>query len=120
MPWTCTGGKSAVRLNALRYGLRARSILLPGENPEEYHQLCADLEADWQPQNRTEQLLLEQMAVAQWKLARIKVGERAAAGATFFQGRPRSGALPARLWPPPPAARGSLTSRKIFDNLAKQ
>ena len=69
-------GKAAVRLNALRYGLRARSILLPGENPEEYHQLCADLESGWQPQNRTEQLLVEQMAVAQWKLARLEVGER--------------------------------------------
>ena len=69
-------GKAVVRLNALRYGLRARSILLTGENPEEYHQLCADLESGWQPQNRTEQLLVEQMAVAQWKLARLEVGER--------------------------------------------
>ena len=73
---TTTEGKAAVHLNALRHGLRARSILLPGEKPEEYHQLCADLEADWQPQNRTEQLLLEQMAVAQWKLARLEIGER--------------------------------------------
>jgi hypothetical protein len=69
-------GKAAVRLNALRYGLRARTILLPGENPGDFHQLCADLESDWQPHNRTEQLLVEQMAVAQWKLARLEVGER--------------------------------------------
>jgi hypothetical protein len=69
-------GKAAVRLNALRHGMRARGILLPGESPEEYHRLCADLESDWQPQNRTEQLLVEQMAVAQWKLARLEVGER--------------------------------------------
>jgi hypothetical protein len=69
-------GKAAVRLNALRYGLRARSLLLPGEKAGEFHQLCADLESDWQPQTRTEQLLVEQMAVAQWKLARLEVGER--------------------------------------------
>ena len=69
-------GKSAVRLNALQHGLRARSVLLPGENVEDYHQLCADLEDNWQPRNRTEQLLVEQMAVAQWKLARLEVGER--------------------------------------------
>ena len=69
-------GKEAVRLNALRYGLRARSILLPDEKPEDFHRLCADLEAEWSPQNRTEQLLLEQMVVAQWKLARLEVGER--------------------------------------------
>lgn len=69
-------GKAAVRLNALRYGLRARSLLLPGENAAEYHRLCADLEAEWNPQTRTEQLLVEQMVVAQWKLARLEVGER--------------------------------------------
>jgi hypothetical protein len=69
-------GKAAVRLNALRHGLRARTILLPGEDPAEYQQLCDDLESDWQPQNRTQQLLVEQMAVAQWKLARLEVGER--------------------------------------------
>ena len=77
-------GKAAVRLNALQHGLRARSVLLPGENVEEYHQLCADLEANWQPRNRTEQLLVEQMAVAQWKLARLEVGERS----IFVQGMP--------------------------------
>ena len=77
-------GKAAVRLNALRYGLRARSILLPDEKPEDYYRLCADLEADWNPRNRTEQLLLEQMVVAQWKLARLEVGERS----IFAQGMP--------------------------------
>ncbi len=71
-----TEGKAAVRFNALRHGLRARSILLPGENAGEFHQLCADLESDWNPRTRTEQLLVEQMAVAQWKLARLEVGER--------------------------------------------
>ena len=77
-------GKAVTRLNALRYGLRARSILLPGENAEEYQQLCADLESEWKPQSRTEQLWLEQMAVAQWKLARLEVGERS----IFAQGMP--------------------------------
>jgi hypothetical protein len=69
-------GKAAVRLNALRYGLRARSILLPGENSDELQQLFENLEDEWRPQNRTEQLFVEQMAVAQWKLARLEVGER--------------------------------------------
>ncbi len=70
-----TEGKAAVRLNALRYGLRARSLLLPGEDPEEFERLFAGLEADWRPQNQTERLLVEQMAVAQWKLARLEAGE---------------------------------------------
>src|SRR6266436_2663474 len=68
-------GKAAVRLNALRHGLRAHTVVLPGENPEKFQQLCDDLEAEWQPQTRTEQIYVEQMAVSQWKLRRMEIGE---------------------------------------------
>ncbi len=69
-------GKEAVRLNALTYGLRARNLILPSEDPEEYKQLWADLEAEWQPLNRTERMHLEQMATSQWLLARFAKSER--------------------------------------------
>jgi hypothetical protein len=68
-------GKAAVRLNPLRHGLRARDVILPDEDPEEFHRLCDDLEAEWQPRTRTEQFYLEQMAVSQWKLTRVDWGE---------------------------------------------
>src|SRR5258708_25995336 len=68
-------GKAAVRLNALRHGLRAHTVVLPGEKSEQFQQLCDDLEAEWQPVTRTEQLYLEQMAVAQWKLRRMEIAE---------------------------------------------
>jgi hypothetical protein len=68
-------GKAAVRLNALTYGLRARDLVLPWEDPEEYKQLWADLVAEWQPQGRTERLHLEQMATSQWLLARFAKSE---------------------------------------------
>ena len=78
-------GKAVVSLNSLRHGLRARTVVLPGENRQEFHRLCNDLEAEWQPQTRTEQFYLEQMAVSQWKLTRMEMGEadifRQAAGA---------------------------------------
>jgi hypothetical protein len=51
--------------------------VLPDENAAEFHQLCDDLETEWQPQGRTEQYLLEQMAVAQWKSARAERVEAA-------------------------------------------
>ena len=69
-------GKASVRLNALTYGLRARSTLIPGEDPEEYKQLWDELSAEWQPQTRTERLHLEQMATDHWLLARIARAER--------------------------------------------
>src|SRR6202790_533329 len=68
-------GKSAVSMNALRHGLRARTVVLPGEDPTEFHQLCNDLESEWTPQSRTEQFYVEQMAVSQWKLTRMEVVE---------------------------------------------
>jgi hypothetical protein len=69
-------GKAVTKLNALRHGLRARTVVLPAEKSEDFHQLCNDLEAEWQPQSRTEQFYLEQMAVSQWKLARVEVAEK--------------------------------------------
>ena len=68
-------GKAAVRLNALSHGLRARTVVLPGERPEEFQQLCDDLEAEWRPKSRTEQFYVEQMAVSQWKLNRMEMAE---------------------------------------------
>jgi len=64
-------GKEAVRLNALKYGLRARDTILPGEDVEEYKRFWDDLEADWQPQTRTERLHVETIATSQWLLARV-------------------------------------------------
>ena len=68
-------GKTAVRLNALRHGLRAHTVVLPGEKSEQFQRLCDDLEAEWNPQTKTEQLYVEQMAVSQWKLRRMEIGE---------------------------------------------
>jgi len=70
-----TEGKAAVSMNALRHGLRARTVVLPGEDPQEFHRLCDDLEVEWHPQSRTEQFYVEQMAVSKWKLVRMEVGE---------------------------------------------
>ena len=68
-------GKAAVSMNSLRHGLRARSVVLPGENHEEFQQLCDNLQAEWHPRTSSELFYVEQMAVSQWKLARMEVGE---------------------------------------------
>jgi len=69
-------GKAVASLNNLRHGLRARTVVLPGENSEDFHQLCDDLEAEWQPQSSTEHFYVEQMAVSQWKLSRVELAEK--------------------------------------------
>src|SRR5712691_3433385 len=68
-------GRAAVSMNSLRHGLRARTVVLPGENREEFNQLCDDREREWQPESRTAKFYLEQMAVSQWKLTRMEVAE---------------------------------------------
>jgi hypothetical protein len=68
-------GKAAVRLNALKHGLRSRQLLLPGESQEEFDQLSHDLESEWQPETPTERICLENMLAAQWKLIRAEKHE---------------------------------------------
>jgi uncharacterized protein YecA (UPF0149 family) len=68
-------GKTAVRFNALTWSLRARSLMLPRDIPEEYQQLWDGLAAEWQPQTDTERHYLEQMAISKWLLARTDDSE---------------------------------------------
>ena len=89
-------GKAAVSLNALRHGLRARRVVLPGEDRAEFQQLCDDLESQWQPLTGAELFYLEQMAVSQWKLSRMEVGE----ADVYSEAAPASTQIPLldRLW----------------------
>jgi hypothetical protein len=69
-------GKEAIRFNALTYGLRTRASILPDENAADYSQLWDELEADWQPQTRTERCYLETMVTSQWLLRRVAESEQ--------------------------------------------
>src|SRR5712692_9034722 len=54
----------------------AHTVVLPGENTQDFQQLCDDLETEWNPQSRTGQFYVEQMAISQWKLTRIELAEK--------------------------------------------
>ncbi len=69
-------GKEAIRFNALTYGLRTRASILPDENAADYSQLWDELEAEWQPQTRTERCYLETMVTSQWLLRRVAESEQ--------------------------------------------
>ena len=69
-------GKAAIRFNALTYGLRTRATILPDENCADYSQLWDELDADWQPQTRTERCYLETMVTSQWLLRRVAESEQ--------------------------------------------
>ena len=65
-------GKSRVRLNALKYGLTARSVLLPGESAEQLLQRIEAWKADFQPRSDVEDYLVERAVHASWGLDRAE------------------------------------------------
>jgi hypothetical protein len=56
--------------------LRTRETILPDEDCRLYSELWDELEADWQPQTRTERIYLETMVTSQWLLRRIAKSEQ--------------------------------------------
>lgn len=67
-----TDGKAAMRRNALRHGLRSRTMAPTPEANAEFVQLCADLEAAWRPIDWPERIQVESMAVSYWRLAEVE------------------------------------------------
>src|SRR5918993_5111090 len=61
-------GKDAVRLNALRHGLRSEEILLPGEDEEALRELGERLRDELQPVGELESLLVDQIIASYWRL----------------------------------------------------
>jgi hypothetical protein len=64
-------GKAAVRLNALRHGILSREILLPGEDEEALRELGERLRAELQPVGELENLLVDRIISAYWRLRRL-------------------------------------------------
>ncbi len=67
-------GKEIVKYNALKHGLLAKEVVIAvgegAENPEEFNALLADLGTQLQPQGTLEEIQVEKIAVAYWRLRR--------------------------------------------------
>jgi hypothetical protein len=64
-------GKDAVRLNALRHGLRSEEILLRGVDEEALRELGQNLRNELQPAGELENLLVDRIISAYWRLRRL-------------------------------------------------
>jgi hypothetical protein len=64
-------GRAAVRLNSVKHGLCAQTLVLMDEDPADFDALLASLEAEHQPATPTEVILVRQMAMASWRLNRL-------------------------------------------------
>src|SRR5918994_1586008 len=65
-------GKAAVRLNANKHGLRSQEVLLPGEDEEALKELDENLRAELQPVGELENLLVDGIVAAHWRLRRLR------------------------------------------------
>jgi len=68
-------GKSAVRQNAIQYGIHSPSLLIPGEDPAEFEALAAELLTTWRPFDIVERQYVDQLATDSWRLNRLRHAE---------------------------------------------
>jgi hypothetical protein len=65
-------GKSVSRFNALKHGIDAASIVIPGEDPDDYDALAADYLRDLRPQSTSEAFNVQTMLRADWQKRRLQ------------------------------------------------
>lgn len=64
-------GRAAVRLNGVKHGLTAATLVLQGESESDFNSLVASFEAEHRPASPTEEQLVRQLAVSTWRLQRL-------------------------------------------------
>ncbi|HEY1214052.1 MAG TPA: hypothetical protein VGE93_10525, partial [Bryobacteraceae bacterium] len=64
-------GKAKSSLNAVKTGLTGRTVLLPSDDVEAYQRHIASVEAQYSPLTDAERLLVQSVADAEWRIARI-------------------------------------------------
>ena len=70
-------GRAAVRLNGVKHGLFAQTLVLPGESESDFTSLLESYEAEHAPATPTEESLVLQAAMAMWRLRRLYHAEAA-------------------------------------------
>ena len=64
---TTDAGKSRSRYNAIKHGMTAKTVLLPGDDPEEFAGRLRYLQDDLQARNSLEAVVIERLAGDLWK-----------------------------------------------------
>jgi hypothetical protein len=64
-------GKMRVRMNALKHGLRAKTLVLPGEDEQVYHTRLHAWTAALQPRDAVEQFMVARAVHASWNIERV-------------------------------------------------
>jgi len=70
-------GKKRSRLNAIKHGLSAKTVLLEGESSEEFNALLEGFRRDFPPLGMVEEVLVYNLAALQWRRRRVWRAEQA-------------------------------------------
>src|SRR3974377_2347583 len=70
-------GKAVVRLNALRHGVLARDVVLPGEDADAFEDLWNQVRANFSPVGPIEEFLVDRVVNSMWRLRRLVRAETA-------------------------------------------
>jgi hypothetical protein len=121
---TSSTGKDRVRFNALKTGLFARTIVLPGEQQSDYEALGVHLTDEWLPQSDAERELVITIQSTTWRISRA-VEMESALFAIVAQQHLESvgeqfGHLPEGARYPLARAAGYMANARAFDQLNRQ
>jgi hypothetical protein len=79
------GGKARSRLNSRKHGLTAKTLILVGENADDFEQLRAEFMEEHDPQSALECELVERLAGILWRLRRVPFFEAAIMDARHYE-----------------------------------
>ena len=65
-------GKASSRFNALKHGLRAKSLVLKSEEREAFEELADALRQEFPPSEPAQEILVKDLAVAAWRMQRAQ------------------------------------------------
>ena len=65
-------GKAASRFNALKHGMDAASIVIPGEDPAAYELMAADYHRQFHPQSALEEFHVDTLIRSDWQKRRLQ------------------------------------------------
>ena len=121
---TSSTGKDRVKFNALKTGLFARTIVLPGEQQSDYEALGVHLADEWLPQSDTERELVITIQTTTWRLSRAVEMESALFAIVAQQNLESIGEQFGYLTPeaqyPLARAAGYMANARAFDQLNRQ
>ncbi len=75
-PKTATG-KASSKMNALKHGLTAETVVIRGEDPEEFEAMRQELAHEFAPATTYTQFVVDRLAANLWRLRRVPILEAA-------------------------------------------